>query len=489
MIEQQESLADHETARRGARGAATYIMRTGASQAIQAVSALAVARILIPEDYGLFALALTLVSAARAFGDLGISYSMVVKKEISVSDLRIGVAVALAVAIVGGIVVSVVWTQLGLVQKAGGSAIWLGPALATTLLIAVPLYPSTIVMERDLKFSRLGAIGVIQAVALFGTQVILLLAGVGLWSMVIAQIVGTTVGTCLTVRASGRLFWPRFKRRASHLVRDGLPFGAGAWALTATGTATNLIVAAQLGARGIGLFAWCTILSTPIIGVLAAMHSVSVPTLARMRRDDGTRYDESVGVFMQTAAVTASVAAACLIGLASPTIRYVFGDRWLPATTAVQFCLFGMIPTAIGAVLASDANARLMRRTSLVAALIGGVSTLVVLWPLSALSGVGGASAAATCVGPIACAVTFIWSMQAPVTGPLLRSLRLFIPLLVLSLLLGHLVHTPVEFAAACAVTAVAGVVASYIAEGDLAKRILRVIRSGGAPPPVAESV
>jgi O-antigen/teichoic acid export membrane protein len=488
VTSRQEVLQDHEIARRATRGAATYVLRTGASQGVQTISALAVARILVPQDYGLFALALTLVAGVRVLGDLGITFSMVVRREISDSDLRIGVAVALIVAAVGGIILSVVWTQLGLVQRAGGSAIWLGPALATTLLIAVPGYPSTIVIERALKFSTLGVLGVIASVALFGTQVILLFAGLGVWSMVIAQIVGTTVGTCLTVRASGKLFLPTLRGPVLRLVRDGLPFGGGLWATSLTGTATNLIVAAQLGARGIGFFAWCTILATPLAGVLAAVHSVSVPTLARMRRDDGTRYDESVGVVMRTMATTAAVAAGCLIGLASPTIRFVFGPRWLPATGAVQFCLFGMIPAAILAVLASDANARLLRRRTLASGLTGGVATLAVIWPLSAVDGVAGASAAANCVGPIAAIAVFVWGMPVSVTAPALRSLRLFIPLLAISILLGHLVHTPLEFAAACAVAGATGVVAAYLTEGELMKLIVRMMRSRGTPQPIIDT-
>jgi O-antigen/teichoic acid export membrane protein len=302
---------------------------------------------------------------------------------------------------------------------------------------------------------------------------------------VIAQIVGTAVATCLTVRASGRLFLPSVSGPVLHMVRDGLPYGGSAVAANLAGTVTNLVVAAQLGARGIGLFAWCTILATPVTGALAAVHSVSAPTLARMRRDDGTRYEESVGVVMRTLAVTAAIAAGCLMGLTSPTIRFVFGDRWLPATAAVQFCLAGTIPTAILAVLAADANAQLMRRLTLVSALAGGAATLVVLWPLAALDGVAGASAAAYCVGPIVAAAVFVWGMRAPLTGPLLRSLRLFAPLVVVSLVLGRLVHTPAELAAACTATGAAGLVAAYLAEGDLAKRLVRMMRKPGSSPPI----
>jgi PST family polysaccharide transporter len=247
------------------------------------------------------------------------------------------------------------------------------------------------------------------------------------------------------------------------------------------GTFTNVIVAAELGARGVGLFAWCTILATPVSGALSAVHSVSLPTLARMRRDDGTRYDESVGVVMRTLACTAAITAGCLIGMASPTIRYVFGERWLPATAAVQFCLAGTIPTAILSVLASDANARQMRGPMLVSALAGGAATLVTLWPLAALYGVGGASAAANCVGPIAGVAVFYWVLRPPLTATILRPLRLFAPLLAFSFLVSRLVHTPVEFVAACIATAAAGAAAGFIAEGELLRRIVRVMRARAA--------
>jgi len=485
MTERTEVLADQEIARRASRGAATYVVRTAAWQAIQAVSALAVARILEPHEYGLFALALTLVAAARTLGDLGITYSMIVRREVSDSDLRIGLAVALAVALVSAAAISLAWTQFGLVQRAGGSAVWIGPAMAATLLISVPTYPSTVLLERQLKFGRLGVIGVIQGVCLFGTQIILLLVGVGLWSMVIAQIVGTVVATCLTVHASGRLILPSLHGPVLRMLRDGLPYGASIWTGSFAGAAMNLLVAAQLGARGVGFFGWCTILATPAVGALAAVHSVAVPTLARMRRDDGRRYEESVGVVMQTMAATAAIAAGCLIGLASPTIRYVFGTRWLPATAAVQFCLGGMIASALLSVLYSDANARQLRGRLLTSAVIGAVAMLASFWPLVNVGGVGGASAAANCVGPAAAVVVLAWGTPSLVTRALWRSMRLFIPLLATSVALGRLVHTLPEFALACALSATAGLLAAYLGEGELVRRVVRVLRAG-KPAPLA---
>jgi O-antigen/teichoic acid export membrane protein len=214
-----------------------------------------------------------------------------------------------------------------------------------------------------------------------------------------------------------------------------------------------------------------------VLGALAAVQSVSAPTLARMRRDDGARYEESVEVILRTLAVVAAIAAGCLIGLAGPTIRFVFGERWLPATAAVQFCLAGTIPTAILNALAANANAKMLRRTSLIAAVIGGIAILATLWPLIEVAGVGGAAIAYFLVGPIVSCAVFTYALGTRIVDSVVRSLRLFIPLLALSLVLGHLANTAPEFVAACALTATAGAVAGYVGEGDLFRRIVRLLR------------
>jgi PST family polysaccharide transporter len=453
------------------------VFRSFGSQAIQAISALVVARILVPREYGVFALAMTLVGAVRVLGDLGITFSLAVKPKISHEDLRVGVTVALVVAFLGCGAIFAIWDQLSVVRAAGPDARWIGPALSVILLIAVPQFPSLIVMERELRFSRAGMIAFVAAIPLFATQVVLLLAGVGLWSMVIAQIVGTSVGVVLIVRASGRFYLPTINRSVWPLVREGLPYQGSLVLTTVAGTVATGVVAAMLGARGLGFYAWCTILATPVIGALTAVHSVSAPTLARMRRDDGTRYEESVEVTTRTLAVIAAIAAGCLIGLAGPTIRFIFGERWLPATTAVQFCLAGTIATAILNVLAADANAKMMRRTTLISAVIGGIAILATLWPLIELEGVAGASLAYFCIGPVVSIAVFVYALGTRIANTAFRALRLFVPLLGLSLALGRLVHTPAELAVICAVTAIAGALAGYVGEGELFKRIVRMLR------------
>ncbi len=485
VSEHEERLSDSEVARRGTRGALTYVVRTGVAQLVQAVSALAVARVLSPSSYGVFALALTLVATVRLVGDLGITYTLVVERHVDESELRAGCAVALGVAVLGGAVVSLIWSRLAIVHAAGHSALWVVPVLAMTVVIAVPADPSTVMLERRLEFSRLGVIGVVQAVALFGAQVALLLCGLGLWAMVVAQLVGASVGTILTLRASGRLYVPSIRGPIARLIRQGLPYQSSLVASSLAGTASSIVVAAELGVRGIGLFAWCTILATPLMGALLAVHSASAPTLARMRRNDGSRYEESVTIMTRAAGSLAAVGSGCLIGLVHPTIEYVFGARWLPATTAVQLCLAGTIPLAIMNALAADANARQMRRITLLAALAGGAASLITLVPLAAVAGVGGASIAAYCVGPATSVAVFAAGLHARIWPSIFGSLRLFVPLAAFSFALARLATGPLGFVVACILAGSAAAGAVLLGERLLATRILRQLRR----QPVAEHV
>jgi O-antigen/teichoic acid export membrane protein len=486
--ESNERLPDSEVARRGTRGVLAYLIRSGAGHVIQAASALTVARILSPTSYGVFALALTLIGLVRLFGDLGITLSLTVEREITERDLRGGCGVALAVAAVGSVLISVIWANLSMVQAAGHGAEWVVPVLTATLIIAVPADPSTIMMERRLEFSRLGVIGVVSTVALFSTQVLLLLAGLGIWAMVLAYTLGSSLASVLTVRASGRLYLPTIRAPIRRLVRRGLPLQGALIMTGVTGTVTNLVVAAQLGSRGIGFFAWCTILATPLMGAIAAMQSATAPTLARMRRDDGSRYSESAAVMTRAVGVVAAVGAGCLIGLAHPIIEYVFGSRWLPATAAVQLCLAGCIPLAICAALQADANARMERRLTFVASLLGGSVSLAVLVPLALNGGVGGASLAAFCVAPAVASAVFALGLRARMWSTLRSALGLFFGLTIVSFTLDQFVSSPLGLAAACVVTGCAAVAAVYLAERTLTMRILRQLRRQSVADPPAQA-
>jgi hypothetical protein len=83
----------------------------------------------------------------------------------------------------------------------------------------------------------------------------------------------------------------------------------------------------------------------------------------------------------------------------------------------------------------------------------------------------------------------FVWALRPPVIDILLRTLRLLVPLLAVSFLTSRLVHTPLEFAGACVTAGIAGLVGVFLAEGELLKRLIRLLRTRTAPPAGIEAV
>jgi len=478
----EESLTASAIANRATRGALTYVARVGVTQTLQVVSALVLARALLPAEYGVFALALTLVGGARFFGDLGIEFLLAVQRRVDDQQLRIGLAVALLVGAAGYVLICVTWVFLPVVRDAPRGSVLVGPVLAATLLINALRMPATVLLHRGLAFSLLGAVTIIETVLLFGTQIALLLAGAGLWSLVVAQLVGSIAGTVGLVLASGRWLTPSLRGPVKSLVRRGLPFQATLITTGIAGTLIPVLVASLLGARGVGLFAWATILTTPIIAVVGALHSVASPSLARMLRDDPGRFDEAAGVVLATIVSLSAAAAGCLVGVAPDVVWTVFGEQWSPASTAVQLALLGMVPTAIVFALASVSDAQNQPRKRLLATIAGAVAGVLASVPLALAWGVSGAALGAYVIGPAVSAVALARQVRLSRSFPFARPALLLVLLAAGSLLVGHLVQDAGELLIGGAALAAATAVLLAVVEPQLVRRISSQVRGGGAP-------
>jgi hypothetical protein len=110
----------------------------------------------------------------------------------------------------------------------------------------------------------------------------------------------------------------------------------------------------------------------------------------------------------------------------------------------------------------------------------GGIVAVLALWPMAAAWGVGGSAADAFLLGPSVAVSVFVWAMRPPIVKPVRTALRLFVPLLALSVGLGHLIQSPLELAGSCVLIGAAGASLAYAVEGPLLMRILRLMRPAG---------
>ena len=312
---------------------------------------------------------------------------------------------------------------------------------------------------------------------LFVLEIPLLLAGWGIWAMVTAYAVSSVINGAYLIVAARGLPRPSLRGPIFRLIRLSLPYQAPLLAQAAVGLIVSLLVAAMLGARGVGFFTWSTTLATPIIAIVFTVERVISPSLARMLRDDGRQYTQATSVVLLTFATLAATAAAAFIGLVPSVVRFVFDSRWLPATGAVQMSLIGVVPTALVLGCAAVVNSQDRPGSRLKASVAAAGAAVVLTVPLTLVAGVTGAAAVAYVISPIVELVVLASYAGAPLGHLCLRIARIAVPLGAVSLLLGHLTSSRATFAAAVVLAGLAALAVFATSERQLIRSLWRQVR------------
>jgi O-antigen/teichoic acid export membrane protein len=307
-----------------------------AAFAVRAVGLVVTARLLAPEDFGLFATAAALVSLLFVFVEFGLYSHLVRLPRLSRSAVRSAVGLCLALVAAG---LAAFWT-----------AAWLAPPsllsdeLRTAALmlcfgsavqpLVLPVYAK---LQRDLRFDAIAASEAARAAAGVGTTVVLALAGHGFMSLAWGA-VADAAASVLFAAAAGRWrrpAWPSV-RGWGGLLRFGLPFAAVGGVGRAGDAGTALILAHMLGVGAVGLYSRAkTVTDTMDKAFMQALAPVVLPALARRLRAGGDLkplYLRKIAVLTAVQWPFFAVAAA----LAEPIVAVVLGDRWLAAVPVVQ---------------------------------------------------------------------------------------------------------------------------------------------------------
>lgn len=467
---------------RAARGGLLLILRNGLLQGLQVASSIVLAQAITPNDYGAFAVAATLVGMARAVGDLGLSQSLVVRPDFHERDLSASAAIVLASAVCLGAVVALagVAVNAGLLSGAGPPG--LAAAYAGTLVIDAMRLGPIVRLTRALRFRDIAVATTAEAVATYAVQVALLLSGFGLWALVVAQYARAITGVLVYRRLGGPIARPR-KGRLRHLVIDAVPYQGPVILGGVVGALLPLLVAAQLDARGLGLWAWSTIISVPLAAALVTIQSVLVPSLARLHGQYGGRFAQAADRSARLIAVAAGAGAGGAIGLAPDIVAQIFGARWVDATGAVQVALLGLLPLALSQLLSAAMQARGRAVPRLRCALVASVVTLVAVFPLMLLAGVTGAAVASAVIGPAVDALLLARIAAIPLRRATVDGIVALAAVGSASWLLGSAVDTGPELAAACPAIALVAAALMWAIDRSVLRYAVSLLRSGPAAP------
>jgi lipopolysaccharide exporter len=358
-------------------GAAATVLRIG----VQVVAQIILARILGPEQYGLFAAALVAVLFSTFFSDVGLAYGLIQRKEIDDRDIRfvfawqtvLGVVVSLALFVAAPLVARL-FDDARLVPLIQ----WLAPACLINAMGAT----AGALLRRDLDFKTVNLATLASyTVGFMLVGIPLALAGWKAEALVAAFLSQAVVSQAI-------LYW-----RRPHALRplwwypaaaDSLRFGTTIlstnllnWLMTSV---DRVIIGRAFAMTAVGLYSTAfNLINLPAMTAIALVQSVLYAASSRVQ-DDRDRLQRGFRTMFGAMALFAGPLFCGVAAVAPTVILALYGEQWVaagPILTALALAMpiYLAMAMAIPALWASG-HARLEFRLQLPIA----VAMVVVLW-------------------------------------------------------------------------------------------------------------
>lgn len=308
----------------------------GGRQVVQVLTTIALARLLLPEDFGLVGIALVVVGVITIFKDLGTGAAVIQRPDASAallstvfwSNLLFGAAAALVLGALAPLIADV-FREPTLVE--------IIRALAVSLVISSVAVVPQALLERRLRFGDIARIELTAVVCGGVTAVVAALAGAGAWSLVVQTTVAVVVSALLLFRVGG--FRPaRHWDRADMRSVAGFSVGLTGFNLFnyAARNADNILIGRVFGATALGLYALAyRLMLYPLQSVTWTVNRVMYPVYAGFQDDDGALRD----AYLRSVGLVGFVAFPMVAGLGAVADRLVatlFGPEWATSATILM---------------------------------------------------------------------------------------------------------------------------------------------------------
>ena len=309
------------------RGVAWTAGARWASQGLNWVAWLVVARLLSPEDYGLVGMAAIYLGLVTLLSEFGLGTAVLAVRELSGEQLSQLNGLAVIVGLASLLASCAVAIPLGHFFRAPQLPPVVAAMSATFVITSFKTVPFAL-LQRDLRFKALALIDLSQALLVAISMVGFAVAGFRYWTLVCGALLGALISTTAVLRLKRLpLAWPRptALTRATTLSFDVL-IGRLCW--YASANADFLVAGRVLGKAALGFYnvGW-TLASVPVDKITTLVAQVTPAFLAAVQRDRVALRRYVLGITEGIALITFPLA----LGLALVSrdlVLVILGSKW-----------------------------------------------------------------------------------------------------------------------------------------------------------------
>lgn len=335
------------------------------SQTFSWITTIIIARILVPEDYGMMEMATILTGYVVLFSEIGLGAAIIQREEITRDELS-----SIFWFVVGwGVLLSLSCIVLAYPTAAifrNKDLIPLTQAMAIIFILGSLIIVPQNILLRELRFKATGLIEAVSVIISCIAMIIMASLGSGVWTLIGGNIVRTACRAALVLSLSGWV--PRFRFGFDQLrpyLRYGISVAVGN-SLYYLYTKSDCFFAGRLlGASRLGYYSMALQLSAiPTDKVISLINRVSFPLFSRCQNEPETFND----FFLKMVKILGIIALPLYCGgvfIADELILALLGPKWMDAVLPFKMLCIAQIFIALASVNGIVYNAKGLPRVNL----------------------------------------------------------------------------------------------------------------------------
>lgn len=305
---------------------------------------LVLARILVPEQFGLIALVAVFVTICGAFVDCGFGRALIQKKEILEEDLStvFYFNILVAFAVVGVLFLSAPYIanfydqpELELILR------------VVSLSIVIGAYGGVndAMFSRSMRFKLLFWVALPSIVISGSVGILLAYMGYGVWALVGQILLQRLIRVSLLRTASD--WWPKYQF-SFRALKEMFPYGSRLALAGVIDMVFNelyvLVIGKYFSLRDVGYYQRAYVFQQlPVSNIQMVLGRVAFPLFSSMQ-DDQMRMKRGMRKAISIAGLAAFVCMAGLAAVSRPLVIVLIGEVWLPVVPLLQLlCLVGAL--------------------------------------------------------------------------------------------------------------------------------------------------
>ena len=377
-------------------------------QLIAFVRSVVLARLLAPDDFGLFAMALTIVAALNALTTIGLDRTIVANKFDRPEELKAHLDTMWSAELIRSLVIA-----LMVLASAFPMSRFYGQPQLTVIIPILGLVSfvqgfqniGLVILRKEITFARIFWYELATNVSGIALTVVLAVVMRNVWALVIGLLLTAALGTILSY-----IFHPHrphlaFEKtalsRALSMAKFTLIIAVASYV---TNMADNVMIGRLMGSGALGNYSLAfNIASAPIVILVFSLSTVFFPAYAEIISDNPKRLEPAFTKVFSISLVVMLIITVPLFMLSKEIVQLLFGERWTSAGTVLRVLAIA-IPLRGLAQIISTAFWGLNRPKEVaVGRMLEAVVFLTALYPLITAFGLIGAGWAGVIAYAFAC--------------------------------------------------------------------------------------